>query len=53
MEEYFYSEHGETLEEVVQRSARCPIPGNKTQSQQPDLDEDVPAQCRGVRLDGL
>ena len=53
-----YGEGGETLEQVAQRGGRCPIPG-KIQgqvgwgSEQPDLVEDVPAHCRGVRLDDL
>jgi len=43
---------GETLEQVAQRSGRCPIPGNipsqvGQDSEQPDLVEDVPAHCRG------
>ena len=49
---------GETLEWVVQRGGRCPIRGNiqgqvERGSEQPDLVEDVPAHCRGVRLDDL
>lgn len=49
----FYREDGEILEEVVQRSARCPITRNKTEGQKADLGEDVPAQCRKVGLDGF
>jgi len=49
---------GETLAQVAQRSARCPIPGNvqgqvRQDSEQPDLVVDVPAHCRGVGLDDL
>ena len=51
-EEFYYSEDGETLEQVVQRGGRCPIPGNIQGqvgggSEQPGLVEDVPAHCRG------
>ena len=53
-----YDEGGETLEEVSQRGARWPIPGNVQGqvgrgSEQPDLVEDVPAYCRGGGLDDL
>jgi len=46
------------LEQVAQRSGRCPIPGNiqgqaEQGSEQPDLVEDVPAHCRGIGLDDL
>lgn len=54
MEEMFYSEGGETLEQVAQRGGGCPISGNVQGqvgrgSEQPDLDdpEDVPAHCWG------
>ena len=55
-EEIFYSEGGETLEQVVQRGSGGPITGNiQSQvgrgSEQPDLVEDVPAHCREVGLD--
>ena len=49
----FYSEGGETLEEVAQRGGRCPIPGN-VQGQvgwgfeQLGLVEGVPAHGRGA-----
>jgi len=55
---FFYSEGGETWEQVVQRGTEGFIPGN-TQSQvgrcseQPGLVEDVPAHCRGIGLDDL
>jgi len=57
-EELFYHEGGETLAQVAQRGGRCPIPGNiqgqvGQGSEQPDPAEDVPAHCRGFRLDGL
>jgi len=57
-EEFFYSESGETMEQVAQRGGGCPIPGNiKGQvgwgSEQPDLVKDVPAHCRGLGLDDL
>ncbi|KAK4815290.1 hypothetical protein QYF61_026195 [Mycteria americana] len=50
---FFYSEGGERLAQVVQRGGRCPIPGNiqgqvGQGSEQPDLVEDVPAHCRGA-----
>jgi len=43
--------------DVAQRGGRCPIPGNVQGqagrgSEQHDLVGDVPAQCRGVGLDG-
>ena len=54
----FYNEGGETLAWVGRTGGRCPIPGNiqgqaGRGSEQPDLVEDVPAQCRGVGLDDL
>ena len=54
----FYSEGGETLEQVAQRSCGCPFPGS-VQGQagrgfeEPDPVEDVPTHGRGVGLDGL
>ena len=48
----FYHEGGETLEQVAQRSCRCPIPGS-VQGQigwgfeEPDLVKDVPAHGGG------
>jgi len=55
---FFYGEGGETLEWVVQRGGRCPIPRNSPDkvgwgSEQSGLVEDIPANCRGVGLDGL
>jgi len=55
---FFYNEGGETLEQVTQRSGRCPIPGNiqcqfGLGSEQPGLIEDASARCRGVELDDL
>jgi len=50
---FFYSEGGETLAQVAQRSGPCPIPGN-IQGQagwgceQPDAVEDVPAHGKGI-----
>jgi len=57
-EEIFYSEGGETLEQVAQRSGRCPIPGNiQAQagrgSEQPDLVGGVPVYCRSAGQDDL
>jgi len=54
----FYSEGGETLEQVAQRGARCLTAGNiqgqaGRGSEQPDLLVDVPAHCRGVGHDDL
>jgi len=51
-------EGGETLAQVAQRSCGCPIPGG-VQCQvgwdfgQPDLMGDVPANGKGLELDGL
>lgn len=47
---FFYNGSGGTLEEVVQRDGGCPIPGiiegqAGWGSEQPDLNEDVPAHC--------
>jgi len=58
MEEIFYNEGGETIEQVAQRDGRCPIPGNiqgqaGSGSEQPDLVEDVSAHGTGVGLDDL
>jgi len=52
----FYSEGGEMLERVAQRGSGSPIAGNLQgqagpSSEQPHRVEDVPARCRGVRLD--
>ena len=49
---------GETVAQSAQRGGGYPIPGNIQgqvghESEQPDLVEDVPAQCRGVGLDDL
>ena len=57
-EEIFYDEGGETLEQVVQRGGRCPIPGNTKAhvgggSEQPDWVEDGPGHCRVLGLDDL
>jgi len=54
----FYNEGGEAQEQVAHKGGRSPIPGNiqgqaGRGSEEPDLVEDVPAQSRGVRLDGL
>jgi len=54
----FYSEGGETLEQVTQRGSGGPIPGNIQDqvgrgSEQPGIVEDVPAHCRGIGLDDL
>ncbi|KAK4808965.1 hypothetical protein QYF61_015199 [Mycteria americana] len=51
---FFYNEGGETLKQIAQRGGRCPIPGNiqgqvGQGSEQPDLVEDVPAHCRGLK----
>jgi len=58
MEEIFYYEDCETLEQIAQRGGRCPIPGNVQGqvgrgSERPDVVEGVPAHCRGVGLNGL
>jgi len=57
-EEIFCCEGGETLKEVAWRGSGGPIPGNiqgqlGRGSEQPDLDKNVPAHCRGVGLDDL
>jgi len=57
-EEIFYSEGGETLELVAQEGGRCPVPENiqcqvGRRSEQPGLDEYVPAHCRGIGLEEL
>jgi len=57
-EEIFYNEGGETLEQVAYRGSGGPIPGNMQDqvgqgSEQPDLVEDAPTQCRGTGLDDL
>jgi len=54
----FYTEGGETLDQVAQRGGRCPIPGNiqgqvGRGSEQLDLVEEVADQCRCTRLDGV
>ena len=55
MEEIFYTKSGETLEQVAQRSCRCPFSGN-VQGQfwwdfeQPDLVKDVNPSGGGVGL---
>jgi len=58
MEEIFYNEGGETLEQIVQRSSGGPILENiaglaAQGSEQPDQVLDVPAHCRGFGLDDL
>jgi len=55
---FSYNKDGETLEQVLQRGGRCPIPGSSQgqvgwDSEQPGLVEDAPAHCRGVALDDL
>ena len=57
-EEVFYSEGGETVAQIAQRSWGCPIPRNIQgqvgwSSEQPDPVEDVPAHGKGVGLDDL
>ena len=52
LEEFFYNEGGETLEQVAQRSCGCPIIGSVHGQvgqgfEQPDLVEDVPAHSKG------
>ena len=52
MEEVFYSEGGEALEQVAQRRDGCPthedIQGQaEWVSEQPDLDVGVPVHCTG------
>ena len=58
MEEIFYNEGGETLEQVAQRGRGGPIRRNiqdqiGQDSEQPDPAEDVPAYLGGGWLDGL
>ena len=58
MEEIFYCESGETLEEIAQRGSGGPIPGNiqgqvGRGSEQPDLVDDVHVPYRGIGLDDL
>ena len=54
----FFTQGGDTLEQVAQRGGGCPIPGD-IQGQagpgpeQPDVAVDVPVHCRGDGLDGL
>ena len=53
-----YSEGGETLAQIAQRSGQCPIRGNIAGqvgrgSEQPDPVEGVPAHGRGGGLDSL
>jgi len=50
---FFHHEGGETLEQVSQRSCRCPLPGSVQgqvgwSSEQHGLVEGVPAHGRGV-----
>jgi len=58
MEEMFYREGGETLEQIAQRSSGCPITGS-VQSRvewgfdQLGLVEGDPAHDRGIGLDDL
>ena len=52
MEEFFYSEGGETLDRVAPRGSGGHVPRRIEGqvgwgSEQPDLVEDVPAHCRG------
>ena len=54
----FYSEGGEAVEQVAQRSGGSPILGDNQGhagwgSQQPDLVVGVPVQCREVGLNDL
>ena len=54
----FLQRGGETLEEVAQRSCRCPLPGSVLGQvgwgfEQSVLVKDVPAHDRWVGLDGL
>ena len=54
-EEILYSESGEALEQVAQRSCGCPIPGSVQEQvgwgfEQPGLLGDVPAHDRGVGI---
>ena len=54
----FYSERGETPDQVAQKGGRCPTPGNVRDqigqgSEQPDQAEDVPAHWRGLGPDDL
>ena len=58
MDEIFYKESGEALEQVAQRGDRCRNPGNIQGqvgwgSQKPVVAEDVPAHCKGVGRDDL
>jgi len=51
--EFLYSEGGETLAQVAQRSCGCPLPGSVQgqvgrSCEQPGLVEDVPAHGRGA-----
>jgi len=55
---FSYNKGSETLEQVVQGSDGCRIPGDIPGqagwgSEQPDLDVGVPVHCRGVGLSGL
>ena len=57
-EEFFYSEGGETLEQVFPERWVCPVPRNVQDqvgqgSEQPDLIEDVTAHFRGIGLDDV
>ena len=58
MEEFFFSEDGETVDQVAKRGGGCLIPGSIQGqvgwgSEQPDLVEDVPAHGRVVGLADL
>lgn len=49
----FYSEDGDTLEQVAQKGGQYPIAGNipgqaGQGSKEPDAVEDVPVHCRGI-----
>lgn len=50
-EQIFYDEGSTTLDQVVQKHVKCPIPGNIHSragqgSHQPHLVENVPAHCK-------
>lgn len=49
-EQIFYNKGRKTLDQVVQKHSKCPIPGNihsqAGQGSEPHLVEDVPAHCR-------
>jgi len=54
----FHDKGGETLEQVAQSGSGCPIPRYiqdqvERVSEQPGLVANVPAHCRGFKLDDL